>query len=76
LHAAASTQAGPLTSSFGLGKVLSDTASEAIVLTAPLRPAVLLLAVGLAIAGGIVAGGAGALRAARLRPADALRELG
>jgi putative ABC transport system permease protein len=76
LHAAASTQAGPLTSSFGLGRVLSDTASEAIVLTAPLQPMVLLLAVGLAVGGGLVAGGAGALRAARLRPADALRELG
>ncbi|HUR78493.1 MAG TPA: ABC transporter permease [Acidimicrobiales bacterium] len=76
LHAAASTQAGPLTSSFGLGRVLSDTASEAITLTAPLSPVVLLLAVGLAIGGGLVAGGAGALRAARLRPADALRELG
>jgi ABC-type antimicrobial peptide transport system permease subunit len=76
LHAAASTQAGPLTSSFGLGKVLSDTASEAITLSAPLNPVVLLVAVGLAITGGLIAGGAGALRAARLRPADALRELG
>lgn len=76
LRADAATQAGPLTSSFGLGKVLSDTASEAIVLTAPLRPMVLLVAVALAVGGGLIAGGAGALRAARLRPADALRELG
>ncbi len=76
LQASASTQAGPLTSSFGLGRVLSDEASEAIVLSAPLSPVVLLLAVVLAVAGGLVAGGAGALRAARLRPADALRELG
>jgi ABC-type antimicrobial peptide transport system permease subunit len=76
LHAAAETQAGPLSSSFGLGKVLSDQASEAIKLTAPLHPIVLVIAVGLAIGGGLVAGGAGALRAARLRPADALRELG
>ncbi len=30
-------------------------------------------ALGLALAGGLLAGGAGALRAARLRPADALR---
>ena len=76
LHAAAATQAGPLTSSFGLGKVLSDKASEAILLTAPLKPMVLVFAVMLAVMGGLVAGGAGALRAARLRPADALRELG
>jgi ABC-type antimicrobial peptide transport system permease subunit len=76
LHAAASTQAGPLTSSFGLGKVLSDTASEAITLTAPLSPTMLVVAVALAVGGGLVAGGAGALRASRLRPADALRELG
>jgi len=76
LHAAASTQSGPLTSSFGLGKVLSDKANEAIVLTAPIKPLVLVIAVGLAVGGGLVAGGAGALRAARLRPADALRELG
>jgi ABC-type antimicrobial peptide transport system permease subunit len=76
LHAAASTQAGPLTSSFGLGRVLSDKASEAILLTAPLKPTVLLLAVALAVGGGLIAGGAGALRASRLRPADALRELG
>jgi ABC-type antimicrobial peptide transport system permease subunit len=76
LHAAAQTQAGPLSSSFGLGKVLSDQASQAIKLTAPLHPVVLVVAVGLAIGGGLVAGGAGALRAARLRPADALREHG
>jgi ABC-type lipoprotein release transport system permease subunit len=76
LHAAAATQAGPLSSSFGLGRVLSDTASEAITLTAPLNPAVLVLAILLAVGGGLIAGGAGALRAARLRPADALRELG
>ncbi len=76
LHAAAATQAGPLSSSFGLGKVLSDKASEAILLTAPLKPMVLVFAVALAVGGGLVAGAAGALRAARLRPADALRELG
>jgi putative ABC transport system permease protein len=34
---------------------------------------VLLVGLGLALAGGLIAGGAGALRAARLRPADALR---
>lgn len=76
LSAAADSQAGPLTSSFGLGRVLSDTASESILLTAPIKPAVLVLGVALAIGGGLVAGAAGAMRASRLRPADALRELG
>ena len=33
----------------------------------------ILLGFGIALAGGLLAGGAGALRAARLRPADALR---
>ena len=56
--------------------MLSDKAVETILLTAPLKPAVLLLGVALAIGGGLVAGGAGAMRASRLRPADALRELG
>lgn len=76
LSAAAESQAGPLSSSFGLGRVLSDSASETILLTAPLKPGVLLLGIGLAIGGGLVAGAAGAMRASRLRPADALRELG
>ncbi len=76
LSAAADSQAGPLTSSFGLGRVLSDKASESILLTAPVKPSVLLLGIALAIGGGLVAGAAGAMRASRLRPADALRELG
>lgn len=76
LHAAASQQAGPLSASFGLGRVLSDTASETITLSAPVRPVTVAIAVVLAVLGGLVAGGAGAIRASRLRPADALRELG
>ncbi len=76
LSAAADSQAGPLTSSFGLGRVLSDKASETILLTAPIRPMMLLLGIALAVGGGLVAGAAGAMRASRLRPADALRELG
>ncbi|MDP1792727.1 MAG: FtsX-like permease family protein, partial [Acidimicrobiales bacterium] len=76
LNAAADSQAGPLSSSFGLGRVLSEGASETILLTAPLKPGVLLLGVALAVGGGLVAGAAGAMRASRLRPADALRELG
>jgi ABC-type antimicrobial peptide transport system permease subunit len=76
LDARASAQSGPLSSSFGLGQVLAEQAKETISLKAPLDPMVMALAVVLAILGGLVAGAAGAVRASRLRPADALRELG
>jgi len=49
------------------------TTSEAVSLTAPVGVAILLAGFGLAVVGGLLAGAAGALRAARLRPADALR---
>ncbi|MDQ1374888.1 MAG: hypothetical protein QOJ09_2226 [Actinomycetota bacterium] len=76
LDASASTQSGPLNSSFGLGQVLAQQAKETISLSAPLNPSVMALAVLLAVVGGLLAGVAGAARASRLRPADALRELG
>ncbi|MGH7666479.1 MAG: ABC transporter permease [Candidatus Dormibacteria bacterium] len=44
-------------------------------LTAPLDPSILGLAIGLAIAGGVIAGVLGGWRAARLRPAEALRRV-
>jgi ABC-type antimicrobial peptide transport system permease subunit len=49
------------------------TTSEAVSLSAPVGITILLAGFGLAVAGGLLAGAAGALRAARLRPADALR---
>jgi putative ABC transport system permease protein len=58
---------------FGLGGLAARTLSDQIPLTAPLAPTVLLLGFALAVAGGLIAGAAGAFRAARLRPADALR---
>jgi ABC-type antimicrobial peptide transport system permease subunit len=57
---------------FGFG-ALSHTVTDRVSLTAPIAVTVLLVGFGLALAGGLLAGGAGALRAARLRPADALR---
>jgi ABC-type antimicrobial peptide transport system permease subunit len=45
-------------------------------LTAPLQTHTIIVALLLALAGGLVAGGFGAWRAARLRPADALRSVG
>ncbi|WP_267242664.1 ABC transporter permease [Streptomyces sp. PR69] len=47
-----------------------------IALTAPVSLTTLALAVALAVAGGLVAGAFGGWRAARLRPADALRRVG
>jgi putative ABC transport system permease protein len=58
---------------FGQGAVRAG--SELVELTAPVDASLLLLAVGLALLGGLVAGTVGGLRAARLRPADALRHI-
>jgi ABC-type antimicrobial peptide transport system permease subunit len=52
---------------------VARTTSEAVSLTAPVGIPILLAGFGLAVVGGLLAGGAAALRAARLRPADALR---
>jgi ABC-type antimicrobial peptide transport system permease subunit len=61
--------AGP----FGQGEV-EDTATD-VALGAPVSPTLILAAVGLAVLGGLIAGAVGSLRAARLRPADALRHI-
>ncbi|MDX6514706.1 MAG: hypothetical protein QOH73_372 [Gaiellaceae bacterium] len=53
--------------------VAARTVSAGVALKAPLDVSLLLLGFGLALVGGLLAGAAGALRAARLRPADALR---
>jgi putative ABC transport system permease protein len=45
------------------------------VLNAPIAVSMLLFAVGLAILGGLLAGAIGGWRAARLRPAEALRSV-
>lgn len=46
-----------------------------VVLTAPVTPTVVALAVGLAVLGGLLAGAIGGWRASRLRPAEALRSV-
>jgi ABC-type antimicrobial peptide transport system permease subunit len=45
-------------------------------LHAPVTPTTLLLGIGFAIVGGILAGAIGGWRAARLAPAEALRNVG
>ena len=59
---------------FGQGNVTSG--STDIALGAPVDPRLLLAAIALAVLGGLIAGSAGGLRAARLRPAEALRHIG
>jgi ABC-type antimicrobial peptide transport system permease subunit len=44
-------------------------------LHAPITVTIILIAVGLAILGGLLAGAIGGWRAARLRPAEALRSV-
>jgi ABC-type antimicrobial peptide transport system permease subunit len=53
--------------------VAARTLRTGVTLKAPLDVPLLALGFGLALVGGLLAGAAGALRAARLRPADALR---
>ena len=57
----------------GLGSALTRTVIDKVALTAPISGEVLLIGFGIALLGGLIAGAAGAMRAARLRPADALR---
>lgn len=76
LQATAAPLAGPSSSIFGIGQVTRQAVTAHIPLEAPLEFPILLLAVGLALLGGLIAGAAGALSAARMRPVDALRQLG
>jgi len=69
LTASSTTAAGNL---LGVEQA-ARTTSEAVSLSAPVGITILLAGFGLALVGGLLAGAAGALRAARLRPADALR---
>jgi putative ABC transport system permease protein len=63
---------------FGFGRLGQDavaSGSTVLKLTAPVSIGLILVAVALAIAGGLVSGAVGGLRAARLRPADSLRHI-
>ncbi|HYT29589.1 MAG TPA: ABC transporter permease, partial [Actinomycetota bacterium] len=64
---AGGNQPGPL------GQALSHTVT--VPLTAPVSAGLFALAIVLALAGGMLAGTLGGWRAARLRPAEALRRL-
>jgi ABC-type antimicrobial peptide transport system permease subunit len=68
------TVAGPA-SNVPLTPDLAQSASNVlkVAISAPVDVGLMLAAIGLAVVGGLVAGGFGAWRAARLRPAEALR---
>ncbi len=61
----------------GFGEAMDEaaTATTDIVLQAPITGSIILIAVGLAVLGGLLAGAIGGWRAARLRPAEALRSI-
>jgi ABC-type antimicrobial peptide transport system permease subunit len=71
----ASTTTGGSLSLPGLTANTTRTATSSISLSAPIGVTIVLVGFALALLGGLIAGGAGALRAARLRPADALRQM-
>jgi ABC-type antimicrobial peptide transport system permease subunit len=73
LSATSTTGSSDDQGAFGLGALAARTVTDSVSLTAPISVTVLLVGFGLALAGGLLAGTAGAFRAARLRPADALR---
>jgi len=69
--------AGAGTRGSGFTRAAADTASTvAVHLSAPVTLTAILLAVGLAVLGGLIAGAFGGWRAARLRPAAALSKIG
>jgi ABC-type antimicrobial peptide transport system permease subunit len=70
-QAAPGPGAGPF--AFGQGQVVSG--SSVVKLDAPVDASLILLAIALALLGGLLAGAIGGIRAARLRPADALRSV-
>ena len=72
LSASSTTGGGNL---LGLGAATARTATSSVSLDAPIGIGILAIGFGLALLGGLIAGTAGALRAARLRPADALRQV-
>jgi putative ABC transport system permease protein len=67
------TTGGAPAGSFGGGASTASTTD--VVLHAPVTVEIILLAIGLAILGGLIAGALGGWRASRLRPAEALRSV-
>jgi ABC-type antimicrobial peptide transport system permease subunit len=60
---------------FGFGQTQVASGSSHVDVGAPIDVTLILLAIGLALLGGLIAGAVGSLRASRLRPAEALRSV-
>ena len=71
------TATGGTTSPFrgAFGRAAANASTVTVHLSAPVTITVIILAVGLAVLGGLIAGGFGGWRAARLRPAAALSKV-
>lgn len=72
---AASAMGGPGGGGGGFGQAAVQATTSDIVLQVPVTLSVILIAVGLAVVGGLLAGAIGGWRASRLRPAEALRSI-
>jgi putative ABC transport system permease protein len=59
----------------GFGQGAVQAGSSLVKLTAPVDAGLIVLAIALALVGGLLSGAIGGMRAARLRPADALRHI-
>ena len=80
LSLSASSTVGSTTNAMRPGAVnaaqtVAQTATSQVALHAPLVGSIILIGFALAVLGGLLAGATGALRAAQLRPADALRQV-
>ncbi|KQP56622.1 ABC transporter permease [Agreia sp. Leaf283] len=64
---------GPGMGGGGFGQAAQAATTSDVVLNAPVTVSVIVIAVGLAVVGGLLAGAIGGWRASRLRPAEALR---
>jgi ABC-type antimicrobial peptide transport system permease subunit len=73
--AGSGTPGGAPAGGFGGGAGASTASTTDVVLHAPVTVEIILLAIGLAILGGLIAGALGGWRASRLRPAEALRSV-
>jgi len=71
---AAADAGGAAAAGGGFGQQVAAATTD-VVLHAPVTISVVLLAVGLAVVGGLLAGAVGGWRASRLRPAEALRSV-
>jgi len=73
--AATATTGGGFRGFASSAQTASQSATSQVALHAPLAGSIILIGFALAVLGGLLAGATGALRAAQLRPADALRQV-